>query len=318
MRLERRGRRGTPRPARCPARSPEPDRVAPSCRIVQDRSASTPRSVSGMPGQYRARCLSRVGRLAGVAAPGTALAIMGSPGPATISLVAAGSAYGVRRSLGYLAGIVAGTAVVLRRGRDRDHGGAAGRAGAAVGAARGRRWRTSSGSPTTSRPRRRSRPDGAPPPPSLAGGALLGVANPKAWVAIAAVFASTRLAGTATADAVAKVAVLTVMIVPDQRRPGCSPVRRSRRSCATRARSRVVNVVARRRARRLDGRLRCLPTEAYTRPGCRTAASRSRSRASASASARPLRFATSPSRSSKASSSRCSARAAAARRRRCG
>src|SRR5215213_11782161 len=43
----------------------------------------------------------------------TALAIMGSPGPATISLTAAGSAYGVRRSLGYLTGIVAGTAVVL-------------------------------------------------------------------------------------------------------------------------------------------------------------------------------------------------------------
>ena len=37
----------------------------------------------------------------------TSLAIMGSPGPATISLTAAGSAYGVRRSLPYLAGIVA-------------------------------------------------------------------------------------------------------------------------------------------------------------------------------------------------------------------
>jgi len=37
----------------------------------------------------------------------TALAIMGTPGPATISLTAAGSAYGMRRSLAYLAGIVA-------------------------------------------------------------------------------------------------------------------------------------------------------------------------------------------------------------------
>ena len=43
----------------------------------------------------------------------TSLAIMGSPGPATISLVAAGSAHGARRSLPYLAGIVAGTGVVL-------------------------------------------------------------------------------------------------------------------------------------------------------------------------------------------------------------
>src|SRR5438445_11128209 len=38
---------------------------------------------------------------------------MGSPGPATISLMAAGSAYGVRRSLSYLIGIVVGTTIVL-------------------------------------------------------------------------------------------------------------------------------------------------------------------------------------------------------------
>src|SRR6266511_3451325 len=43
----------------------------------------------------------------------TSLAIMGSPGPATISLTAAGSAYGVRRSLGYLIGIIVGTTIVL-------------------------------------------------------------------------------------------------------------------------------------------------------------------------------------------------------------
>ena len=43
----------------------------------------------------------------------TSLAIMGSPGPATISLIAAGSAYGVRRSAGYLTGIIAGTTAVL-------------------------------------------------------------------------------------------------------------------------------------------------------------------------------------------------------------
>src|SRR5438105_3333840 len=43
----------------------------------------------------------------------TSLAIMGTPGPATISLTAAGSAHGVRRSLAYLAGIVVGTIVVL-------------------------------------------------------------------------------------------------------------------------------------------------------------------------------------------------------------
>src|SRR5262249_58161363 len=41
------------------------------------------------------------------------LAIMGSPGPATISLVAAGSAYGVRRSLHYLVGVIVGSTIVL-------------------------------------------------------------------------------------------------------------------------------------------------------------------------------------------------------------
>ena len=41
------------------------------------------------------------------------LAVMGSPGPATISLVAVGSVFGVRHSLEYLIGIIAGTTVVL-------------------------------------------------------------------------------------------------------------------------------------------------------------------------------------------------------------
>src|SRR5262249_57567825 len=41
------------------------------------------------------------------------LAIGGGPGPATISLVAAGSAYGVRRSVPYLIGIIVGSTIVL-------------------------------------------------------------------------------------------------------------------------------------------------------------------------------------------------------------
>jgi threonine/homoserine/homoserine lactone efflux protein len=49
--------------------------------------------------------------------------------------------------------------------------------------------------------------------PSLAGGTVLGVANPKGGVAMAAVFASARLADTAATDAAAKTAVLAVMIV---------------------------------------------------------------------------------------------------------
>jgi threonine/homoserine/homoserine lactone efflux protein len=143
----------------------------------------------------------------------TSLAIMGSPGPATISLTAAGSTYGVRRSVGYLVGVIVGTTIVL--------------VAVATGVT----------ATLLAVPAMRSiliavsaayilalayRVATAPPlaahaatsaAPSLAGGALLGIANPKAWVAIGAVFASTHLATSATADAAAKIAVLAPMIV---------------------------------------------------------------------------------------------------------
>jgi threonine/homoserine/homoserine lactone efflux protein len=143
----------------------------------------------------------------------TSLAIMGSPGPATISLTVTGSAYGVRRSLAYLAGVITGSTIVL----------------VAVGtgitatllAVPGMRpillaisavyilrlaYHVATTPPLAA-------PSATAPPPSLAGGTLLGVANPKAWVAIGAVFASTHLARGTTTDAAAKIAVLTAMIV---------------------------------------------------------------------------------------------------------
>ena len=147
----------------------------------------------------------------------TSLAIMGSPGPATVSLTAAASAYGARRSLGYLLGIVAGTVVVLVAV-------ASGITGAllAVPALRFALIAVSAAyilwlayriatAPTPGD--ERSPATGAPAAPSCAGGLVLGVANPKAWVAIAAVFAGARLAGGAAADAAAKVAVLSAMVV---------------------------------------------------------------------------------------------------------
>jgi threonine/homoserine/homoserine lactone efflux protein len=143
----------------------------------------------------------------------TSLAIMGSPGPATISLTAAGSAFGVRRSLGYLVGIVVGTIVVLIAV-------ATGITAAllavpalhavlvAVSAAYivWFAYHVATAPPLAGRA-------SAADAPSLAGGTLLGIANPKAWVAIAAVFASARLADPAATDAAAKVAVLIAMIV---------------------------------------------------------------------------------------------------------
>ena len=143
----------------------------------------------------------------------TALAIMGTPGPATISLTAAGSAYGVRRSLTYLVGIVAGTTVVLLAV-------ATGITAALLAVPAVRPVLIAAGAGyivwlayhIATAPPLAARSEGAAAP-GLAGGALLGVANPKAWVAIAAVFASARLAGGAAIDAAVKTAVLTVMIV---------------------------------------------------------------------------------------------------------
>jgi threonine/homoserine/homoserine lactone efflux protein len=143
----------------------------------------------------------------------TSLAIMGSPGPATISLTGSGVAFGVRRSTGYLAGIILGTTAVLA-------GVAAGVTGAllAVPAARPvligvavgyilyLAFHIATAPPLTAG-------SDAAAAPTLAGGLLLGVANPKAWVAIAAVFVSVRLASAAAVDAGVKTCVLVVMIV---------------------------------------------------------------------------------------------------------
>jgi threonine/homoserine/homoserine lactone efflux protein len=49
--------------------------------------------------------------------------------------------------------------------------------------------------------------------PSFVDGAVLGVINPKAWIAIAAVFASARLADSTVADATLKVLLLALMVV---------------------------------------------------------------------------------------------------------
>ena len=143
----------------------------------------------------------------------TALAIMGSPGPATISLTATGAAFGVRRSARYLAGIVAGTTVVLLAV-------AVGVTGvllatpalrpvliaAAVGYIIYLAYHIATAPPLGAGA-------AAAAAPSALGGLLLGVANPKAWVAIGAVFVSVRVASGAVLDAGMKTVALTVLIV---------------------------------------------------------------------------------------------------------
>jgi threonine/homoserine/homoserine lactone efflux protein len=142
----------------------------------------------------------------------TSLAIMGSPGPATISLTAAGVAFGVRRSAPYLAGVIAGTVVVLVLV-------AVGVTGALLAIPGVRPLFLAAAAAyilslayhiATAPPLRAA---GGGPAPSLGGGLLLGVANPKAWVAIAAVFISGRIASHTIVDSGVKVVVLALMVV---------------------------------------------------------------------------------------------------------
>jgi threonine/homoserine/homoserine lactone efflux protein len=141
------------------------------------------------------------------------LAIMGSPGPATISLVAAGSVHGVSRSFPYLLGIIVGTTLVLVAVAT----GITAAFLAVPGIGSVLIWISVAyilwlayhiaTAPPLSKLTEASNAF------SLIGGAILGIANPKAWVAIAAVFASVHLADTPTNDAADKIVVLTVMII---------------------------------------------------------------------------------------------------------
>jgi threonine/homoserine/homoserine lactone efflux protein len=141
------------------------------------------------------------------------LAVMGSPGPTTMSLVAVGSAFGVRRCLPYLAGIVLGTTAVLLAVATGVT--AVLLAVPAIGSVLTAvavvyifwlAYHIATAPPLSEQP-------AAAGVPSVLGGAFLGIANPKAWIAIAAVFASATLSPDAGADAAGKLALLTAMIV---------------------------------------------------------------------------------------------------------
>lgn len=141
-----------------------------------------------------------------------ALALMGSPGPATVSLAAVASTYGVRRSLPYLLGMIGGTALVLlavATGVTAALLAVPVLRSALVGAAAlyiiWLAFRIA-----TARPVGHGHEAAAP---SLAGAAVLAVANPKAWVALAAVFTSVRIADDPGVDAAAKVVVLSALLV---------------------------------------------------------------------------------------------------------
>jgi threonine/homoserine/homoserine lactone efflux protein len=143
----------------------------------------------------------------------TSLAIMGTPGPATISLTAAAVAFGIRRSLCYLAGIIVGTSAVLvavTTGITTVILSLPAVRPVLVGLSAGYilwlAYHLATSPPLAAK-------SGDANAPSLLGGAFLGVSNPKAWVAIAAVFTTARVTRGAALDAAAEAAALAVMIV---------------------------------------------------------------------------------------------------------
>lgn len=142
------------------------------------------------------------------------LVVMGSPGPSTMSVTAVGAAFGFRRSLAYLSGIVLGTTAVLfavSAGVVAMLMSLPGLRPALVGVSAAYiaylAFKIATAPPLT----RQNRETGAP---SFAAGLLLAVANPKAYLAIAAVFAGTTIAiESRLFEAIVKTATLWTMIV---------------------------------------------------------------------------------------------------------
>jgi threonine/homoserine/homoserine lactone efflux protein len=143
-----------------------------------------------------------------------AFPLMGSPGPATLSLAAIGAAFGARKGLGYLAGIVLGTSGVLLLVASGVTG--------LILAVPALVWILTvlaaayiiylayriANAPVLSR-----RDDGVEAP-SLASGFILAIANPKAFAAIGAVYTSHTVAeNDPVLDAAAKILALALVVV---------------------------------------------------------------------------------------------------------
>jgi threonine/homoserine/homoserine lactone efflux protein len=143
----------------------------------------------------------------------TSLAVMGSPGPATVSVTAVGATFGVRRTLPYLVGLILGTSAVLAivaAGLTAALLSLPFLAPALIGASLAYvlflAYQIATAPPL-------SAIDPAVDAPGVPGGIILGVANPKAYFAIGAVFAANRLAVDPATEALMKTAVLFAMII---------------------------------------------------------------------------------------------------------
>ena len=150
--------------------------------------------------------------LLGLVIAGFALA--GSPGPATLSLAAAGAAFGARLSIGYLAGIVAGMGAVMAV----TAAGVGGMVAAVPGATpvitvlaalyfAYLAYRIATAPPLSDADERRT-------PPRFVAGLLLSLVNPKGYLAMAAVFSGfVLLPDQPMPDALLKGLVLAAIMV---------------------------------------------------------------------------------------------------------
>ncbi len=142
-----------------------------------------------------------------------AIPLMGSPGPATLSLAGIGAAYGFRAGAGYLAGIVIGTVSVLLLI-------ATGMTGLILGVPvlvqvisvlalfyiLYLAYKIATAPPL-------GEAQTAQEAPRFMAGYLLALANPKAYAAIGAVYASVTIGGDAWTDAGIKIPALAILIV---------------------------------------------------------------------------------------------------------
>ena len=143
-----------------------------------------------------------------------AVALAGSPGPATLSLTATGAAFGAGRGAAYLAGIVVGMVAVMAA----VAGGLVGLLMAVPGATPVvtvlaaayflyLAWRIAMAPPLTDDSRDRRAP-------SFGAGLLLSLVNPKGYAAMAALYSGFVLVPQRLgADIAIKMAVLTLIIV---------------------------------------------------------------------------------------------------------
>ena len=142
------------------------------------------------------------------------VALAGSPGPATLSLAAAGAAFGARRVAGYLAGIVVGMVAVMAITACGVVGLLLAVPGVApvvtVAAALyfvWLAWRIATAPPLTAE-------GGDRQSPSFLGGLGLSLVNPKGYAAMAALFSGFVLLRERLAlDAGVKIALLTAVIL---------------------------------------------------------------------------------------------------------